>query len=63
MARQALAAFLYRLATWRLLDPATADRCDFLDPAHCLLTWPTDHLTPSPHPSVLGPPPRRHGCG
>jgi len=27
------------------IDRATADRCDFLDPAHCLLPFPNDHFT------------------
>ena len=43
--RQAVAAFLFRLELVRDLDPATADRCEFLDTAHCLLTWPSDHFT------------------
>lgn len=27
------------------VDTATADRCDFLDPAVCLQPWPNDHFT------------------
>jgi hypothetical protein len=43
--RQTIAAFLYRLNLYRALDVDTADRCEFLDPAHCLLTFPSDHFT------------------
>ena len=49
--RQAAAAFLFRLSLWRVLDPTTADRCEFLDPAHCLLVWPSDHLTTAAVPT------------
>src|SRR5687767_9968922 len=27
------------------IDLASAERCDPLDPAHCLLPWPNDHFT------------------
>jgi hypothetical protein len=27
------------------IDAATADRCDFLDPSHCLLPFPNDHFS------------------
>ncbi|MCC5951426.1 MAG: S-layer homology domain-containing protein [Acidimicrobiia bacterium] len=45
VSRQATTAFWFRVDLWRSLDESTADRCEFLDPAHCLLAWPSDHLT------------------
>ena len=43
--RQAMAAFLYRGNLVQLIDVPTADRCEFLDPAHCLLVFPSNHFT------------------
>jgi hypothetical protein len=40
-----MAAFLFRLALAHETDPASAGRCEFLDPTECLLVWPSDHLT------------------
>ena len=45
VSRQAIAGFLYRRHLLDLVDPATADRCEPLDPTECLLPYPSDHLT------------------
>lgn len=43
--RGTAASFLARHAIAGGFDPATADRCEFLDPSECLLMWPSDYLT------------------
>jgi hypothetical protein len=40
-----MAAFLFRVDVLGQIDVPTADRCEFLDPAHCGLMWPSNHLT------------------
>lgn len=37
-----------------VIDAATADRCDFLDPHSCLLPFPSDHFTKADPTSATG---------
>ena len=36
------------------MDLTNADRCDFLDPAQCLLPWPNDYFTVGDRHSETG---------